>query len=181
MFLSPPKVVEKFNLWPGMKVADFGCGSGHFSSEIAKRIGRGGIVYAFDVQKEVLEALEGRLKAEELLNVETSRVDLETENATGLKDALVDLVLVINILFQVERKEAVAKEAFRILKPGGEVVVIDWDCPPAEATSSWGPLEAQRMKKEEAEEIFKAAGFEKKIEIDVGDSHYGLIFVKPAA
>ena len=128
MLINPKDIVEReLGLAPGMKVADFGCGSGHFTTEIAKQIGRDGMVYAFDVQEEALSAVKSRASAMDIDNIETARINLEIEKSTALTGGLVDLVIISNMLFQVENKEAVAREAFRILKLGGKVIVIEWD------------------------------------------------------
>lgn len=174
-FLNPVGVVERLDIWPGMKVADFGCGAGHFSIEIAKRIGHDGLVCALDVQKEVLEALKSRAKLEHLLNVSFGRVDLEADKGSLLADNLVDMVLISNILFQVEKKDAVAREAFRVLKTQGKLVVIEWES----TESNLGPPKNLRLEKSAVRDIFLGVGFVFVNEVDTGGSHYGLIFKKP--
>ena len=175
-FLNPSVVVEKFDLRAGMKIADFGCGSGHFTIEMARLIGRDGVVYALDVQSEALEAVKSRAALARLSNIEIGRADLEAQNSTGLKDNLVDFVLVSNMLFQVENKEAVARECFRILKPGARAAVIDWL--PGSFQERLGPPQSARIPKEQAVQLFEAAGLKKARDINVGESHYGLIFIK---
>ena len=105
-FLNPLKIVENLDIRSGMKVADFGCGAGHFTIEIAKRVGKKGVVYAFDVQKEVLEALKSRISEHLVDNIEMRRVDLEAEQGTKLADELVDIVWISNVFFQAEDKNA---------------------------------------------------------------------------
>ncbi len=173
MFLEPVKVVDEWDIRPGMKVADFGCGAGHYTIEIAKRIGKEGLVYAFDVQPEVLSALKGQVSANHLTNVDLRRVDLETEKGSQLSDAVMDFVVLSNILFQVENKTAVAEEAFRVLKPGGSIAVIEW------SDSSLGPPKDKRISKESAKELFAKFGFVLAKEFDARQFHYGLLFKKP--
>jgi ubiquinone/menaquinone biosynthesis C-methylase UbiE len=173
-FLNPAKVVEDLDIRPGMKVADFGCGSGHFAVETAKRIGKEGVVYAIDVQEEVLDALKGRAAVEHLPNMEIVRADLETPCGSHLADNLVDLALISNMLFQVEDKHAVAKEASRILKPGGKAVVIEWKL----SADRMGPPKEVRVSKETMRDIFTQAGFIMDREFNAGENHYGIVFKK---
>lgn len=170
--INTKNIVEMFSLAPGMKVADFGSGAGHFTVAMAKHVGNG-VVYAFDVQKEALSALRSRASSEHISNIETNQVDLEAANGTGLSDQMIDLVLISNMLFQLEDKPAVAQEAWRVLKPEGKVIVIDW-----KAGTPLGPLSEMRVKKENVAEIFEKIGFKLKSEFEAGDSHYGLMFTK---
>ncbi len=125
MFVSPKKIIEDLGVAPAMAVADFGCGSGHYSIEAAKKVGKSGKVYAVDVQQDMLGFVRTRAKTEDLDNIETIWTDLETPDSTRLSAGTVDLVLISNILFQAEDKNKIIQEAFRILKSGGRVSVIE--------------------------------------------------------
>ncbi|MBU1091853.1 methyltransferase domain-containing protein [Patescibacteria group bacterium] len=175
MFLNPSRVVELLDVRSGMKVADFGCGSGHFTVEMAKRVGGDGIVYAFDVQKEALGALKSRSALENISNIEYRRVDLEIEGSSLLADNLVDIVLISNVLFQVEDKKSFAKEAFRVLKSGGCVIFIDWN----PSADKLGPPQNMRIGEDEARVLFTGVGLVEDRGFKAGDSHYGLVFKKP--
>ena len=175
MFLNPTKIVEKFDILPGMKVANFGIGAGYFTVEMAKRVGKNGVVYAFDVQKEVLEALRGTVAHSQLQNVEIRRADLELDKGTNLANEIVDTVLMANLFYQLDDEDAVAKEAYRILKSGGRAIVIDWMI---SDVAGVGPPKQLRISKDDMVDIFKNAGFDAGREFDAGEYHYGLIFKK---
>lgn len=175
MFLNPARVVEKLDVRPGMKVAEFGSGAGHFTIEMAKCVGREGMAYAFDVRQEALDALRGTADVAHLSNIEIARVDLESDQSTRLSDNLLDFVLISNVLFQVEKKESIIKEAFRVLKKEGRVAVIEWEMFSAEKL---GPPKEVRVDKDKIREMFLAAGFKELTKFDAGESHYGLIFKK---
>jgi len=171
--IEPRKVVENWDIRPEMKVADFGCGAGHYSLEVAKRLGGDGMVYSFDIQPEVLSALKGRAELDHLANLETRRADLELEKSTGLIDGLLDFVILSNVLFQTENDEAVVKEASRVLKDGGQVAVIDWA-----KEAPMGPPKESRINKDHVREICEKNKLFLIKEFDAGDYHYGLIFKK---
>lgn len=160
-----------------MAVADFGCGSGHYSIEAAKKVGKAGKVYAIDIQEEMLGFVRSQTKSLGLSNIETIWTDLETPNSTRLRDGSVDLVIISNVLFQAEDKNQIIQEAFRILKPGGKVAVIEWDTKSEDA--KFGPPLDARINPEKARALFEGIGYVLEKEFNPGNHHYGFIFKKP--
>lgn len=173
-FLKPERIIPHLSVKEGMSVADFGCGSGHFTILFAQRVGSSGRVFAFDVMSEALEAVRSRARMLGVANIETARVDLETERATKLPDASVDMVFIGNILFQSQKKEAILKEALRILRSRGVVALIDW-----KKESPFAPKSGVfPMSKSEARLFAEKAGFVFEKDIDAGEHHFGIIGVK---
>jgi len=176
MFVSPAKIMEILDVRPGMALADFGCGSGHYVLEAGRRVGKSGKVYAIDIQKDMLGYVRSQAQQLGLQNIETIWTDLEMSEATRLKNDSVDLVIISNILFQSENKEQVVKEAHRVIKNGGRVVAIEWDV--ENQANKFGPAMNSRISKQKAKDLFEAAGFFFEREFNPGDHHYGLIFRK---
>lgn len=168
--------MKNFGLEPGMIVADFGCGSGHYSFAAAKIAGKGGIVYAIDVQKELLQLVKNTADLNHIKNIEIIWADLEEQNGSRLAGGLIDVVIISNILFQAGNKDGVVKEAFRVLKDNGTAAVVEWDA--IEESIKFGPANEKRITKEECERIFLQEGFKLDKEFVAGDGHYGLIFKK---
>ena len=179
MFVNPSKVIEILDIRPQMTVADFGCGSGHYVIEAARRVGKSGKVYAIDIQQEMLSFVRSQAKLENLSNIETIWADLEMPNATRLKENSVDIIIISNILFQAENKEQIAKEAFRILKPEGKAAAIEWIV--ENGPVNFGPAMNNRISPSDAKNLFEKAGFSLEREFNPGEHHYGLIFVKSEA
>ena len=173
-FLTPEKIVQSFDIESGDHIADIGAGHGYFTIPLAKAAGDDGKVYAIDIQKSVLEIIRARAKAEYLLNIEIFQKDLEQENGSGIQNDFLDFVLVANILFQHEKKTIVFREAYRILRKGGRMAVIDWN----EEASPLGPPKTMRVRKEDVRLLAQDAGFEFEKEFDAGNYHYGLLFRK---
>src|SRR3989344_124643 len=121
-FLSPAAVAPHIGLQPRMRVADFGAGSGEFTIWAASVVGPNGHVAAIDIRQPALDALKTRLTAEHETNVSLVRADLEAVGGTKIEDGSQDMVLIINMLFQSDKKEEVIKEARRVLKPHGRLV-----------------------------------------------------------
>jgi len=163
--------LDQLELRADIVAADFGCGSGGFVIPLAKRL-EDGLVYALDIQKEPLSALKGRALTENVSNIRIIRCDLEKPKGSTLSDFSLDLVLMVNILFQAEEKGAIISEAKRVLKKEGDLVVIDW-LPKATQGPSKGRISPAEVKK-----ITRGCGFKLEKEFEAGKYHYGLLFTK---
>jgi ubiquinone/menaquinone biosynthesis C-methylase UbiE len=173
-FSSPDLNLAPLNVLPGMIVADLGAGTGAYARAAAKMVGTHGKVYAIDVQKELLGRLKAEADHEGLANIEYVWGDVEVPAGTHLKEASVDRVIIANLLFQVEDKAAVMKEAARILKPGGFVLVVDW----TDSHGGLGPVQDMVVTADMARALGEAAGLEHSRGSAAGDHHYGLLFKK---
>ena len=157
-----------------MKVADFGTGSGFFARAAARAVGPNGVVYAIDIHREMLERLSNLAPAEGLQNIEYIQGDLETVHGSALPDMVLDAVMVCNFLFQTEDPEKVIEEAWRVLRKGGRLILIDWK----DSFNNMGPHKDHVVTKEKATAIALRGGFELMEEIPCGTYHYGLILKK---
>ena len=173
-FMNPDVIVVGLGLKEGMQVADFGCGAGYFTILIANQVGRTGKVKALDVQEAPLDSVRIKAKAAGIQNVETIRANLEVIGSSGISDSTQDLVLLANILFQSSKKELIIKEAVRILKKGGALVIIDWK----KSMGGFGPPDELRTDEEKMKELVQAEGLSLASNIDAGQFHFGLIFKK---
>lgn len=173
-FVDPIKVLAQLEIKEGMKIADFGCGHGYFTLPIARAVGNEGRVYAIDVLSEALEAVRSRAQLENILNIETSRGNLETPGGSKIGDEAMDVVLLHNVLFQSQKKSDIIKEAKRVLKSGGTFEIVDW----AAVKAGLGPDSDLRLLPEEARRLAEGEGFIFKKTFDAGEHHYGLAFVK---
>jgi len=174
-FVDPRAVVDQLAVLPGDQVADFGCGSGFFSFEFAKRVGTdGGMVHALDVLPSALEAVASRAKTLGLTNISTKRVNLENEQGSGLADLSMDWIVLKDVLLQNKKKDVMLREASRVLKPGGRALVMEWN--PDE--SLVGPEKQLRVRPEELKKLLAAAQLSIENELHVGGYHYGFVVKK---
>ena len=167
-FLNPEKIISNLSLKENMSVADFGCGSGGWSIPLAKKI-KDGQIYAIDVTEESLSALKSKITSERVANIRTIRADIE--KGSTLRNDFLDMVILSNILFQVENKEDVVKEAYRVLKEGGRMIVVDWF-----PEAAGGP--ENRISSEDVKRIAQEKGFNFNKEVDAGVYHYAHIYEK---
>ena len=61
--------MDAMGIADGSVVADIGAGSGWFTIRLARRVGPQGLVYAEDVQPEMINAITRRVQREGLTNV----------------------------------------------------------------------------------------------------------------
>ena len=99
---------------------------GFFILDSGVRVGEGGKVIAVDIDQNMLESVKKKAMESGLKNIYGIKADLETPGATKLGNESADLVLVINLLYLVNKKQEVINEAARILKSGGRLAVMDW-------------------------------------------------------
>jgi ArsR family transcriptional regulator len=102
---------------PSWTVGDLGCGTGQTSAAIAPFVAR---VIAVDRSGEMLQAARRRLKAHP--SVDVRRADLE---ALPIDDGELDAALAILVLHHVADPSAVLREAARVLRRGGRLVICD--------------------------------------------------------
>ena len=173
-FLDPQSIFDQVDLAPGSVVADFGCGAGHFSLEAARRVLQTGKVYALDILPQALESIESRARLEGMQHLLAKRVNLEQEGGSTLSDESVDLVIIKDMLFMNDRKDLILQEAYRVLKFGGQALVIEWKA----ETGTVGPEASRRIPPEELRKLLEETGFQILKEIDAGDFHYGFLAQK---
>ncbi len=170
-FANPVENILAIGLQGGMKIADFGAGSGAYTLAAARTVGAHGKVYAVEVQKDLLTRIKNTATQEHLDNVEIIWGDFELPHGSRIADCLVDVVIISNALFQLENKSGALHEARRILKPTGKLAIIDW----SESFSGMGPMKNDVVQKEAALELARMAGFTLMNEFAAGAHHYGLL------
>ena len=69
LWQKPDQVMDALGIADGTIVADLGAGGGWFTVRLARRVGPQGVVYAEDIQEQMLESIDRRVKREGLRNV----------------------------------------------------------------------------------------------------------------
>jgi ubiquinone/menaquinone biosynthesis C-methylase UbiE len=174
-FLHPERAVRAANIHEGMRVADFGAGSGHFSLAAARAVGHEGVVWAVDTDPGLLSRVKNLSTADGLHNVEVIRGDIEQEGGSTLPPGSFDFVIIANTLFSADDKAAVARETARVLKsPTGRALVIDWK----ESFEGLGPHPDHVVTAAAAKKTFEDNGFVVVNDLPVGHYHWGFVVRK---
>lgn len=174
--IDAQKVFKHLGLAEGMAVADLGCGAaGHYTIPAGRLVGSKGIVYAVDILKSVLQEVSTRARLEAVNNIKTVWSNLEIYGATKIPANSLDVTMLINIMFQSKRRAEIMKEAKRLLKKGGKMLVADWK----KTSAPFGPPTVDRVPPEAIKKYAQYLKLKLVDEFPAGKFHYGLIFVKP--
>ncbi len=173
--IDPYKIFERISLSEGKRVADLGCGrTGHFVFPAIKIVGEKGVVYAVDVVKNILDSIKSMARSEGYDNLQTVWSDIEIPGKTPIPENSLDAVFCVNVLFQLQNKAGAIKEAARMLKKGGYLVVVDW----AKRLGMLGPAEEKMLDPEELTRLAASENLKLIDKILPGEYHYSLIFEK---
>jgi tRNA A58 N-methylase Trm61 len=120
---KPGIVVEALKLKPGDAVADIGAGTGYFSWRLAQKVGEKGVVYAVEIQQEMLDLLGAKMAERKVTNVKPV---LGTITDPKLPDRAVDLVIMVDVYHEFDHPYEMMQAICRSLKPGGRVVFVEY-------------------------------------------------------
>jgi len=157
------------------KISDLvgiGCGYGTFTIPSAKIIK--GIVYTFDIEKEMLDIVKQKLASEHVHNVNPDQRDVLTQT-TGLADNSIDYVMLFNILHHDSPIDFI-NEAYRILKPDGKLGILHWR---SDISTPRGPDLSIRPKPDQILQWIDKSKFRiDKEPVVIEPYHYGLVISK---
>ncbi len=157
------------------RVGALGCGpKGYFAFQAARIVGDKGVVYAVDILKEVLSSIESHAKSGGFNNVKTVWSNLEKYGATNIPESSLDLVMLVNVLFEAGDISAMLKEAVRLVKSGGKILVIDWK----NIGVPFGPKMDKRVNASEVAEYLEVFGLKVEKQFEAGKYHFGMIYKK---
>ncbi len=170
-FLTPEHLVRELYLKKGDKVADIGCGSGAYTIALSREVGDIGQVYAVDVHREMLRSLTLTFEKNNILNIDTIWADVENE--INIESYSLDAVVLSNVLFQLENKGAALNNVCKILKPGGQLLVVDW----SDSHSGIGPHKDHVLDEQAAETLISKHGFRIIKRLPAGKYHYAFLAI----
>ena len=120
---KPEQIMDALAIADGATVADLGAGGGWFTIRLARRVGPNGLVYAEDIQPQMIESITRRVQREGLQNVKTL---LGTADDPRLPKGLIDAVLIVDTYHEMEDPVTLLRNVARALSPKGRVGVVDF-------------------------------------------------------
>src|SRR2546425_6048235 len=120
---KPDLLIEALKLKSGDVVADIGAGTGYYSWRMANMVGDKGLVYAVDIQQEMLDLLAKRMAERKITNVKGV---LGTIKDPKLPARSVDVVLMVDVYHEFDQPHEMAAAICKALKPGGRVVFVEF-------------------------------------------------------
>lgn len=119
---KPGLLLDSYGPSTGDVVADLGAGGGFFLTELSRRIGPSGRIYAVDVDAAALDVARG-VSGSPGLSIPIEFVHGSAASASRIPSGGVDYVLSHGLLCCLVEKERAFEEMWRILKPGGRALV----------------------------------------------------------
>lgn len=117
------RLVELLRLKPGQKVADIGAGTGYLTRKMAPLLKPAGLVYAVDIQPEMLQWMTQSLKQSGVTNVVPV---LGAEKDPKLPAGALDLIIMVDVYHEFEYPYEMTEAMVRALKPGGRLAFVEF-------------------------------------------------------
>jgi demethylmenaquinone methyltransferase/2-methoxy-6-polyprenyl-1,4-benzoquinol methylase len=123
--------IEQAKIKPGQKILDLASGTGDLAKAFSKRVGNSGLVVMSDINQDMLNQGRAKLLDQGIYkNLEFTLVDAEQIPFT---DNHFDLVTIAFGLRNVTDKNQALREMYRVLKPGGKAMILEFSKPPVKA------------------------------------------------
>ena len=148
---KPDLVMDALGIGERSVVADVGAGGGWFTVRLARRVGPNGVVYAQDVQQQMLDSISRRVVREGFSNVQYVRGE---RSDPKLRPATLDAVLMVDTYHEFENPVALLRGARQALKPAGRVGIVNF----RSDGGGPGPPFAERVAEERVVEEAAQAG-----------------------
>ena len=176
IFHARREILRACEIKPGWHIADIGAGTGVFSKLFAAETGDTGWVYALEISPRFIEHIRDELDTAGVRNVTPV---LTSTRFARLPPASIQLAFVCDTYHHFEHPRDTLCSIWDALKPGGELVVIDFER--IEGVSREWVLGHVRAGKAEFRAEIEQAGFEFVQEISISSfaENYMLRFRKP--
>jgi ubiquinone/menaquinone biosynthesis C-methylase UbiE len=168
-YQKPHEVMQALALREGETIADIGSGSGYFTLRFAAHVGDKGRVYAVDIDPEMIRHLNRRIRDAGLANVQTV---LAEPGDPLLRDGSIDRFVVVDTWHHIENQPGYLALMKKMLKPGGQVVMIDFQ----KRELPVGPRLSMKIAREDLIQQLQASGFRLAQEHTFLPYQYFLVF-----
>ena len=176
---KPDDIMDALGVADGAAVADLGAGGGWFTIRLSRRVGPNGVVYAQDIQPEMIEAIDRRVQHEGASNVRTV---MGTSTDPHLPPGL-DAVLIVDAYREMDEParpdviRTLLANVAAALKPQGRVGVVDF----LPGGGGPGPAAEDRVNPEAVIKAAQDAGLRLQKREEVPPFQFILVFGKAQA
>jgi len=171
--LEIEEVVSRIGLRPGELVADIGAGTGIFSVPLARAVSPGGRVLSVEVDEGFLPIISGKARQAGLENITPV---LGQFGDPRLPRGDVDVAFFHDVLHHIEQRQAYLETLAAYIKPGGRIVVVDYDMNVPGVPHSNQP--EMLISPAQVAGWMASAGFELTREVDLFDDRFFVIYTK---
>ena len=169
-YQKPHEVLTALDLKGGEVIADIGAGSGYFTFRIAHHVGANGKVYAVDVSPDMVLHINRRIRE---LKINTVVSVLADPDDPLLPEQSVNRFFVCDVWHHVENPSRYLSRMKKMLKPGGEIVMIDFH----KKELPFGPPLQMKIAREDLIKQMETNGFRLAKEHTFLPYQYFLVFV----
>ena len=169
-YQKPHEVLSALNIKPGEVIADIGAGTGYFTFRLAHFVGEKGKVYAVDVSSDMIRHINRRIRETNAANVVSILAELDDPL---LPDRSVNRFFICDVWHHVENQSKYLSLMKKMLKPGGEVVMIDFN----KKEMPFGPPPQMKIAREDLIKQMEGNGFKLAKEHTFLPYQYFLVFV----
>ncbi len=169
-YQKPHEVLSALNIKPGEVIADIGAGSGYFTFRLAQRVGPSGKVYAVDISPDMILHINRRIRELKATNVVSILADPDDPL---LLDASVNRFFFSDSWHHIESQTKYLTLMKRMLKSGGEVVMIDFH----KKELPFGPPMRMKIAREDLIRQMESHGYRMAKEHTFLPYQYFLVFV----
>ena len=164
------KLIQNMGIKPNDTIADIGAGSGYHVFRIAP-IANKGMVYAVDIQTEMLMTIENIKETSKIKNIKTI---LGSEESVYLPENSVDKILMVDVYHEFSFPIEMITSIKSALKPKGELFLIEY-----RAEDPNVPIKRiHKMSEKQAVKEMEAAGFKLKRNINNLPWQHCMVFIK---
>jgi len=166
--IPPSYVWEQLKIDHADTLLEIGAGTGLFSEAFMKE-SRASKVYASDISELMIQWMEAHIVPQH-----SNIIPLACEeDSVPLEDGIVDVVFMINLHHELHNPLQTFKDAYRVLKPGGKIFIIDWNM-----ESPKGPPQEIRCQPEQVKDQLLNAGFKNIATFDELTLHFFVLAEK---
>jgi len=169
-YQKPHEVLTALNIKPGEVIADIGAGTGYFTFRLAHHVGDKGKVYAVDVSPDMIRHINRRNRDTKATNVVTILAD---NDDPLLAEQSVNRIFICDVWHHVENQTKYLALMKKMLKPGGEIVMIDFH----KKELPFGPPLQMKIAREDLIKQMETNGFRVAKEHAFLPHQYFLVFV----
>ena len=164
------RLIKNMNIAPGDTIADIGAGSGYHVFKMVSQA-REGLIYAVDIQPEMLQAIRDRKKKERIDHI---KVVKGTEKSVNLPENSVDKILMVDVYHEFSFPVEMLASMHKALRPDGKIFLIEYRGEDASI-----PIKKlHKMTEAQAVKEFRANGFVLQENIDNLPWQHCMVFIK---
>ena len=150
---KPAEIIRTMHLKKGDTVADLGAGTGYFTRRLAAAVGPSGVVYAVDIQPEMIDLLQKNMQKAGIRNVTSV---LGAVDDPKLPRASLDWILLVDVYHELQQPRATLAKMREALKPTGKVALVEYRL---EGLTALHVREEHRMSTKQVLSEWEPAGF----------------------